>query len=291
MTIDLRTANRLEVPTHLAEALHEAVQTLPDFEYYALVDTPEQQAQLRQAITQRVPQVQAFAQGLRTQLTAHPYFLWLRGLNMDERGLVLIALSVVMGRLRRHRGNLKKQALPNSPEQVELKPTYFNERMHTDGMHWPDPNDLTCIVCLAPDQHGGGASLVLDVDTILEMIESDEALRHVLREVPIPFTTTFDDRVETHYHPIIDEEKRLRWYLKNIEAAINWGQGELDREHLKLLRRFEAMIESAPQRYQFMLAPHDLLIVNNRKTLHGRTEIRNPLTSERRLVRTRLSLH
>ncbi|MCA9915740.1 MAG: TauD/TfdA family dioxygenase [Anaerolineae bacterium] len=286
----LLRASTLQVKPELAQALLEAVHTLPDFEYYALVDSPEQQQQILADVMKQVPELSTLAKAIRDGATQRPYFLWVKGVALDERCLVLIALSLALGNLRRHHGTLAQDTLPNSAEVVKLKPAFYSERMHTDGMHWLQPNDLTCIYCVKPDQNQGGESLVIDVDTILEMIEPDEAMRHVLREVAIPFTTSFDDRVETHYHRIIDEDNRLRWYLKNIEAAINWGEGEIDPAHLKVLRQFEDLVESTTNRFQFMLQPGDLLIVNNRKSLHGRTDIRNPLESERTLVRTRLTL-
>lgn len=282
--------SKLQVAPELAQALLEAVQSLPDFDYYALVDSPEQQQQILASVMQRVPDLAKLVQVIREKVTQRPYFLWVNGLTLDERSLVLIALSVALGNLRRHRGKLAQETLPNSAERVKLKPAYYAERMHTDGMHWPQPNDLTCIFCVKPDQNGGGASLVIDVDTIVELIASHEEMRHVLRNVPVPFTTSLDDRVETHYHPIIDENNRLRWYLKNIEAAINWGDGVLDSAHLKVLRKFEDLLETTPSRFKFMLQPNDLLIINNRKSVHGRTDIHNPLASERTLVRTRLTL-
>jgi hypothetical protein len=277
-----------QIADGLAHALFELAERLPDYEYSELCQNKAHQAELVEKASLSCPDLyQAAVQKLGEALNQRPYFVRIRGLKLDSRGLSLVLLSVGLGSLVRAAGQ-EDIPIHNEPEGVRKSVNHPFSFYHTDNSNSDRPNDFTALACVLPDQNGGGESLILDVDTIVEGLESQASLFAAIQE-DFPWLIATEDDTVTHYHPILDENKYLRWSRENIFAAARLGGGKLSSEQRQAVLAFENFIAENTNYYQFMLEPHDIVIINNRKSVHARTHIENEMQSQRKLLRTKMN--
>jgi hypothetical protein len=284
---NLPANTQYQIPEKLAHVLLELAESLPNYDYSALCQDKTQQAELVERARISCPDLyQAAVEKLDEALNQRPYFVCIRGLKLDLRGLTLVLLSIGLGRLVRAAGQ-EDTPIHNEPEGVRKSINHPFSFYHTDNSNSDHPNDYTALACVSPDQNGGGASLILDVDTIVEGLETQAKLLEAIQENYPWFIATETDTI-THYHPILDANKYIRWARENIFAAARLGGGKLASEQRQSVLAFEKFIAENANYYQFMLEPHDILIINNRKTVHARTHIENEMQSQRKILRTKM---
>lgn len=277
---------------HFADKLLEAIAQLPDYEYYSLAADIEQQQRFYEHVYQSCgKELDAIVAAIRQNLEKRPHYAVLSGLKIDSRVLVLIVMSLALGQIVRPAGVEADAEINSSAENVVMKNFHPFARLHTDSTNWDVPNDVTCLACIRPDQDGGGKSIIMDVEAVLEELEHEPSLSALVRREDIPWTIPQDDGVIAKYFPILDEENRLRWYRKNIEVALDWAGGQLAPEVTELVGKFENLLEHSEKKHIFGLEANEILFINNRKSLHARTQVKNQYSTERKFLRTRLYLH
>jgi hypothetical protein len=279
---------QFQIDDGLADALFELAERLPDYDYSELCQNKAYQAELVEKASLSCPELYPLAvEQLNKALNQRPYFVRIRGLRLDARGLTLVLLSVGLGSLVRAAGQ-EDIPIHNEPEGVRKSIHHPFSFYHTDNSNSDRPNDYTALACVLPDQNGGGESLVLDVDTIVEGLESQADLLAAIQD-DFPWLIATEDDTVTHYHPILDANRYLRWSRENIFAAARLGGGKLSSEQRQAVLAFENFIAENRNYYQFMLEPRDIVIINNRKTVHARTHIENEMQSQRKLLRTKMN--
>jgi hypothetical protein len=279
----------IQVSPKLAQNLSKAVADLPDYEYFSLCDDLEAQKKIYQSIYALFPsEFDTLIAEIQLCLNRRPYIAWLKGLDIDDRALVMILVSLALGQITRPAGTNAKAQIFNSTEQVVIKLTHTLDWLHTDSTNWLNPNDLTILCCLQPDQFGGGQSIILDVDSIHAEIKQHKTMNRILTTSQFPWFVTIGDDVKTIYDFILNERNELRWYRKNIDVAVRLGEGKISKEEREVVVKFENLVENSKQQLVFGLENNDILIMNNRKCLHGRTEVKYVSQTERKVIRTRV---
>jgi len=81
-------------------------------------------------------------------------------------------------------------------------------------------------------------------------------------------------------------DSSICWRRYTINLALDSTEAKLPEEILKLLDSFEDVISSTPQAVDFLMREGELLFSDNRRTIHARTPIANPDTSERLMIRS-----
>lgn len=167
----------------------------------------------------------------------------------------------------------------------------LNERLHTDGTDWPEPNDLTCLFCVRADSDGGGRSRLLPVEAIASLVDGQPAAvrRAVRAELPWAVAEELGGGVVAA--PVLSAGG-VRWLRFTIGEAVRrlTDEGSVPaRATLAALGVFEAALETAPGVLEFGLLPGDLLLVHNTQCLHARTAVSNPRASDRLLLRTKVA--
>ena len=165
----------------------------------------------------------------------------------------------------------------------------LNEMLHTDGTHWPTPNDFTCLYCIRADEAGGGRSLVMPqeqfVEAVLSALGKVEGEQFLLKSQPWEIAKELGGG--TLHAPVLSDD-RVRWMgftLLNSRDASPESKQELRRQ----IERIECALGQQTGTISLLLQPGDALFVNNRRSLHARTAIKRPLASQRLLLRAKVS--
>jgi hypothetical protein len=165
--------------------------------------------------------------------------------------------------------------------------------MHTDGSEWPKPHDLTCLLCVRPDEWGGGRTRLLTIESVEAIVDRlpVEVRRAVSRPRSWVFTTPGIRAVDIQPEPDpIVGASGVRWLREAVmppltDAAASAEAG--DAMSFAPLVVFAEALERSPEVATFDLAAGDFLVVDNARCLHSRTSIADPEASSRLVIRTR----
>lgn len=136
---------------------------------------------------------------------------------------------------------------------------------HTDGYHREEPPDYVAMLCVRADAEGGD-SLVVHVDALVSRLSPAE--RELLRE-PV-FPTTFGSAAVLTG---TDEQPQIRFNLREIARFSEQADERLTDAHVAAARRLDELAAEECERRKLRLAPGDCLILDNKRVLHGRTEL------------------
>jgi hypothetical protein len=228
---------------------------------------------------------------IRARLCRPPYFTVVRGLTFGDSDALFRVLAVHLG--------LPVQPYPNPEHRVvrELRPGdashsprwgVLTEWLHTDSTNWQRPNDVTMMLCRRPDHHGAGNSLILPADDAAVTVE--EALgAHALRRLyaePLNWPVADELGGGAARQPVFGEHG-IRWQLYRIDdapATLRCPETTMD-----FLREVDRVLLDSPRLREFPLSANDLLIINNRMTLHARRPIPDAAGSRRVLVHCKVN--
>lgn len=163
---------------------------------------------------------------------------------------------------------------------------------HTDSAFCDVPEDLFCLYTLRPAQQGG-ESFFLHMDEILKILRSSSRGRHlenVLRTKPFPFTVpeVFKKHQNKHEYNLgcILDGETIRYRDDVINFEVSQNPAIIDQEQKEALAFLKCCIEQAPNKVTLKLETDDLVLVDNKRMLHGRTSFED---QRRHLVRVRLN--
>jgi hypothetical protein len=261
----------------------------------AVANTPSlSDADLRDPFVQRAIRSSLAAAGgahwtdlerrIRMLLNRPPWSVVVRGLPADESGGVAVALSAGLGEALEPLGepwaHVVRRVQATSARRLAL-----DEQLHTDSTDWPRPNAWTVLQCIRPDPGRGGISRVIDGASVVTQVldqRGPQALE-LVRGTPIPWAIADALGGGTHYEPVLGTW--IRWMPHTVHRAAERNGAALDPSAATVLEIVTDAVQ-ATQAREVLLSIGDVLIVDNRRTLHGRT----PLTgSDRLLVRTKVS--
>jgi hypothetical protein len=161
---------------------------------------------------------------------------------------------------------------------------------HTDSTFWPEPNDLTALFCVCPDPEGNGKSRIVPVDLLLqELIAKGENLQNLMSiKYPFVLDSRFGD--EGYFlKPIIESGQRFSEDSYLIRYNLSDTNSCLERFNLKLTNQQKATLDlinktasDISERSEFLLEKGDILIFDNKRSLHARTPCN---ANSKRLVR------
>jgi alpha-ketoglutarate-dependent taurine dioxygenase len=149
---------------------------------------------------------------------------------------------------------------------------------HTDGSARYRPYDIVIMYCVTADDEGGETILV-PLDDVVAKLERDHY--EILHASTYPFGKNVFPIIETNRG-----QDTIRYYSTQMQKSAKllgeeWLVGAEDS-----LEALDAALEDPEHQIRLKLQPGDLLFVNNRKTLHGRTKMSSE--SERLLLRARV---
>ena len=164
---------------------------------------------------------------------------------------------------------------------------FESEKLHTDTADWDPPVKWISMVCVRADPNGGGRSRVLDIDTLREQVRArlGSRLLELLAREPVPWQLAPYRGGGVSWRPVLSED-RMCWRRYTIEMAVAELGIELPPTTTAALDSLEGVVTDAPGTLEFLMRENDLLFVDNHKTLHSRTPLSNPLSSDRLMIRS-----
>jgi hypothetical protein len=209
--------------------------------------------------------------GIRLHLDSVPWFVVVRGLPADESGRLIVALSAALGEALEPLG----EPWASVVRRVEGTPSSglrLDELPHTDSTDWPEPNAWTVLQCIRPDPRGGGRSRVIEGTSLVGEIlkqRGAQALK-LVRAIPMPWAIADALGGGTHHEPVLGT--RIRWMPYTVHSACERDCTILQPSAAKVLEIVADAVRAAQAR-AIWLGIGDVLIVDNRRTLHGRTPV------------------
>jgi hypothetical protein len=281
------------VPPQLATDLLSAAKKLPAYDDDALYDVKLQAAVREQIRTSNGDGFDWLVEEIRSRLSQRPYFAYVTGLLFDDSNLLLVSLAGAFGNvidLYNHPESRIVRHLFPSTDVVVPRWGVINTVLHTDSPGWPQPNAITGLVCVRPDQNGGGRSRLLDIDTL--RVELDrrfgQELLGILHTEPVPWSIDAELGGGVVRTPVFTAN-RVRWLCYMIDRAIENTEETLPEPVSAALEAMEQFLVKEPRGViDFLMAPQSLLLVNNERCLHSRTSIKNPETSKRLMLRIKI---
>jgi alpha-ketoglutarate-dependent taurine dioxygenase len=174
--------------------------------------------------------------------------------------------------------------------------------LHTDGMHRPGPvPTMFALYCVRQSPVGGTMILVHADDivrTLRDEVGGDEEVLRILRQ-PFHFDTRDDTpgRPATVPRPILefDGDQPLLCYLRGYldSGHRRPGVDPLTPAQVRALDTLDAVLDREDLHTRVRLAPGQLVVVNNRTVVHGRTPFEDDPdpTRGRLLLRTWIADH
>lgn len=188
------------------------------------------------------------------------------------------------------------EVTPRKNVTVNHSPTIteHNEKaeLHTDSSYKTEPEDLVVFLMVRSAKRGG-ESYFVSGEQIVEMMsksEKDKLFLTLLQRTPVPFRvpTSFtkerrDDVPEWVLAPVLSDQ-RIRFRYDSIIEGLDCAKEIAEAEVKPAIVRFRELAEALrPTRYQ--LNNGELIVIDNRFTLHGRTAFEE---STRLMLRVRL---
>jgi alpha-ketoglutarate-dependent taurine dioxygenase len=228
------------------------------------------------------------------RLAERPWFIVVRGLPPERATSILVAISATLGELvepyRQPWSRVVRHIVPDRDRAVDGRA--LNEFLHTDGTDWAQPNDYTCLFCVRPDQSHDGESRLLDVSALLDEATGapDRELISRLATEPLPWRIADELGGGVHWQPAVDlADPSIRWLRYTVDLSLVEGVASLPKHTQDDLQAFERLVEGCRGVRRTRLQAGDLLLIDNRRSLHARTTISDPARSERELLRTKVT--
>jgi len=165
--------------------------------------------------------------------------------------------------------------------------------LHTDSQYREHPEDAFSLFTVSQASCGGGESWILhvrDIHTALSGMPDGERYLRLLRTEPVPFAspTIFnlegDASVEVIEAPIFEGDK-----IRYRQDTLLRGRQEKPIENPELMKALEALevaIHDNPNIQRFHADEGSCLYIDNKRTLHGRSEFHD---SRRLMLRLRFN--
>ncbi|MGH3964689.1 MAG: TauD/TfdA family dioxygenase [Pseudonocardiaceae bacterium] len=181
----------------------------------------------------------------------------------------------------------------NQPTNLPSAQRHDALPFHTDSPYSDDPPRVVVLACVEPDRDSGGLSLFIPVDRIISEMKADGREREVrlLQDPCFPFAIELEgDRPRVHIRHIlrlVDGDIFVRYHAKRLQVGSQLAPESLDVEHKTALEVFQAVLHRPSLPTSFLLQANDLLIFDNLRVLHGRTEM--SLRSNRHIKKLKVS--
>lgn len=174
---------------------------------------------------------------------------------------------------------------------VRYSETRQGGSLHSDGCHHPQVPDLFTLHCIR-QARSGGTLLLVHVDDLLEQLRAEPAVLDALRQ-PVHFDSRAghaDGVPRTVRRPVLDTSggtARIYYMRDYIDSAHRRTEvPALSAEQIKAFDILDGLLNHPSLQRKRRLRPGEMIVVNNRVVLHGRTAFPAEAGPGRLLLRT-----
>lgn len=173
----------------------------------------------------------------------------------------------------------KPDTLVHDVVDSAARPYRDPDPFHTDSPLLPHPHAYLGLLCVRPSPNGDGQTVLVRAADLAAELAGQSCLRP-LRDPCYPFAVPQGpgaERPEVITNPIItvsEGDATVRYCPVRVAAGVHLVGHSLDSEHLNALHTFERTLLRPDLTAVFLLRAGDLLLLDNRRLLHGRTDVR-----------------
>lgn len=223
-------------------------------------------------------------------LASGPGYLVLSGLGrLDEDAArrFVLAVSAMLGRPmpQDFDGEMVREVRDRgvtleSGATVRYSDTRQGGNLHTDGMHRPGEIPAYFALHCVRQAASGGALVLVHVDDLVRELRREPDVVAALRE-PVHFDTRDGrpDRPATVPRSILEFDggsPRITYLREYVESAHRRpGIAPLTEVQVRAMDRLDALLDREDLRTYRRLEPGQLVVINNRTIVHGRTAFEN----------------
>ncbi|MBZ8178626.1 TauD/TfdA family dioxygenase [Oscillatoria salina] len=183
--------------------------------------------------------------------------------------------------------------------EISCFPTFSEHNLeaplHTDNQYRVNPERYISLFVLERAACGGGATTILRLKDIINTLRKTKDGREclsILENSLFPFATPSvfsENKNEDHivFAPIICDERSIRYRFDTIERGLRHSKLSDEDIAIKIwaLNFFRNHIEAHPSTMRLLLENGEMLFLENRTVLHGRTRFADP---NRHILRVRM---
>jgi TfdA family taurine catabolism dioxygenase TauD len=143
------------------------------------------------------------------------------------------------------------------------------------------------MICVKADRAGGGRSQILDVDTTRTEVAKhlgNDTLEH-LETKPVPWQLAPYHGGGVKWRTVLTENT-MCWRRYTINLALTAEGATLSEETTRALDGFEQVVTNCTGTVDFLMNEGELLFSDNTRTIHARTPLADPATSNRLMIRS-----
>ncbi len=156
-------------------------------------------------------------------------------------------------------------------KQRDLSTTRKPFPLHTDSTAMARPHDYVCLACVSAPADGGGESMVIGLEEIEAGLSAQA--RATLAQPLFPFPLNDPAHGQgVRWAPVLDDGT-IRYRSDVLELGELVSGTDMDEAARSSLEELDGVLADERRRLVRALRPGDVLFVDNRRALHGRTEI------------------
>ncbi|MEU1146147.1 TauD/TfdA family dioxygenase [Streptomyces sp. NPDC005863] len=247
-----------------------------------------QQAALRRA-REEIPELHRLLDEAVTALRASLAVV-IENFPLDATALVIAAGAV--GRVDPSYNGPRPDSLVHDVVDSEARPYRDPDPFHTDSPLLARPHACLGLLCVRPSPAGDGQTVLVSAADVAAEIADPGHLR-ALQDPCYPFAVPPEpgsDEPSITTHPILEMSgggTTVRYCPVRVTAGVERAGHALDDEHVGALRAFERALDTRHLPTVFLLRAGELLLLDNRRLLHGRTDV-GPEGFGRHLMRVKV---
>lgn len=284
-------AAKINVAPAVARELLRAAESLPLYdnkEFYSTALQTQVFKRIRESCAEGFDSV---VNQIKERIDRRPYCALVQGLQFDEGNRLFVAINRSFGELvarpyEKPRAQLVHYVQP-ATDIHSARGGHESERLHTDTADWEPPVEMISMVCVRADPAGGGRSRVLDVDAVRDEVAERLGIDTLkwLETEPVPWQIADYLGGGVQWRTILTKSS-MCWRRYTISLAMDSNGAKLSKRMIESLDAFEEVISTTPRTIDFLMREGDLLVSDNRRTIHARTPIAGGAASDRLMIRS-----
>jgi len=236
-----------------------------------------------------------FREEIFSNLKENSYVL-VRGLPFDDNNLLAAGLTVFLGipviQYNQKIPRFVKEIVPRTGLR------YDENFPHTDGVYWPDPNDIIALQCVRKDQNNGGLSRIVSIDNALETLKKKGFIDVIKRLSDRKFPFTLDSlygKSGIHMQHILTRHRyggknfdHVRFLRHEIQHCVKEFRIRLRKATIDAVLTFENEVIKLGKKMEFPVNEGEWILVDNKRALHSRSQ--TSANSKRLLKRIKFNI-
>jgi len=203
----------------------------------------------------------------------------------DEKDIINKQLEIcaVIGDIREHNEGKQDYVWPIKLKDSSSTIRTFSEHndqaeFHTDTQYRELPERYMTLCCVQEAVCGGGLTLLLDSQLVLnDIIDQKEFLQSLSLNFPIAIPDVFAVKGNLFIEqPIVSNYPKFRFRYDTFKKGIVLQSSNDKYVKLDIIERLKDILENSPHIISLKLRKGQILIIDNHRILHGRTAYSDP---------------